>query len=111
LQSQRSSIAFIISSAHLTASAIAATVAGHTLPAFPLSQLTSGENRSHHANDARFFATFIHRAIIVYLSPLIRYGNCASLGNGNPTQVISHFHALQLLSKIVKVDQKTERRR
>jgi hypothetical protein len=29
--------------------------------------------------------------------------------DGNPAQVISHFHALQLLSKIVKVDQKAEK--
>lgn len=28
---------------------------------------------------------------------------------GNPTQVISHFHALQFVSKIVKVDQKAEK--
>jgi len=28
---------------------------------------------------------------------------------GNPAQVISHFHALQFVSKIVKVDQKIEK--
>jgi hypothetical protein len=30
---------------------------------------------------------------------------------GNPTQVIAHFHALQFVSKIVKVDQKMRRPR
>jgi hypothetical protein len=30
---------------------------------------------------------------------------------GNPTQVIAHFHALQFVSKIVKVDEKVEKTR